>query len=37
MKIGILFEGNPNNPGGFNQALQSAININEISNKNNAV
>jgi glycosyltransferase involved in cell wall biosynthesis len=37
MKIGILFEGNPNNPGGFNQALQSAININEISNKNNTV
>ena len=30
MKIGILFEGNPRNPGGFNQSLVSALILKEI-------
>jgi len=30
MKVGILFEGNPKNPGGFNQSLISALILNEI-------
>ena len=30
MKIGILFEGSPKNPGGFYQSLQSASILNEI-------
>ena len=30
MKIGILFEGSPKNPGGFNQSLISALILNEI-------
>ena len=30
MKIGILFEGNPKTPGGFNQSLASALILNEI-------
>ena len=30
MKIGILFEGNPRNPGGFNQSLVSILILNEI-------
>ena len=30
MKIGILFEGNPRNPGGFNQSLVSVLILNEI-------
>jgi hypothetical protein len=30
MKVGILFEGSPMNPGGFNQSLMSALILNEI-------
>ena len=30
MKIGILFEGNFKNPGGFNQSLASALILKEI-------
>ena len=30
MKVGILFEGSPMNPGGFNQSLISALILNEI-------
>jgi glycosyltransferase involved in cell wall biosynthesis len=31
MNIGILFEGKPTNPGGFNQSLNSALILNEIN------
>ena len=33
MKICVLFEGSPKNPGGFYQNLNSAILLNEIKDK----
>lgn len=35
MHIGILFEGKPTNPGGFNQSLNSALILNEINELKN--
>jgi len=35
MKIGILFEGKPTNPGGFNQSFNSALILNEINEYKN--
>ena len=35
MKIGILFEGKPANPGGFNQSFNSALILNEIKEYKN--
>ena len=33
MKIGVLFEGNINKPGGFYQSLNSALLLNEIKDE----